>query len=239
MHRLNLRSLSRLHPCPGHQPRVPRLTVLCVVAVLAPLFTLPMGAGSAGTSGPPANSVVAFGSTGIGANALKNPAAPVVGMAATHDGDGYWLVGSDGGDLCLRRRPLLRLDRWPEAQCADRRHGGDRGRERVLAGGVGRRHLHLRRRRFLRLDRRPVPQRADRRDGGHPRRQGLLARRLGRRHLQLRRRPVLRVPRRAAAQRADRRAWRPPPTARATGSSPRTAASSATATPASTARPAG
>jgi N-acetylmuramoyl-L-alanine amidase len=56
-----------------------------------------MTVGSAGASGPPANSVVAFGSTGIGANALDNPAAPVVGMAPTHDGNGYWLVGSDGG----------------------------------------------------------------------------------------------------------------------------------------------
>ena len=35
---------------------------------------------------------------------------PVVGMAATPDGGGYWLVASDGGDVQLRRRRLLRLD---------------------------------------------------------------------------------------------------------------------------------
>ena len=33
----------------------------------------------------------------MGANAVSNPNAPVVGMAATPDGGGYWLVGSDGG----------------------------------------------------------------------------------------------------------------------------------------------
>ena len=38
-----------------------------------------------------------FGTTAVGANAVANPNAPVVGIAATHDGAGYWLVGSDGG----------------------------------------------------------------------------------------------------------------------------------------------
>ena len=36
---------------------------------------------------------------------------PIVGMAATADGGGYWLVASDGGILSLRRRRLPRLDR--------------------------------------------------------------------------------------------------------------------------------
>ncbi len=75
-----------------------RLPAWCVLVLLAPLLVvLSVGAGPAGGSGPPANSVVAFGSTGIGANALDNPVAPVVGMVATPDGRGYWLVGSDGG----------------------------------------------------------------------------------------------------------------------------------------------
>ena len=69
-----------------------------VLALLFPvLVVLPVGAAPGGATGPPANSVVAFGSTGIGNNVLDNPAAPVVGMAATPDGGGYWLVGSDGG----------------------------------------------------------------------------------------------------------------------------------------------
>ena len=82
-----------------HRLNVPsRLPAWCVLVLLAPLLVaLSVGAGPAGGSGPPANSVVAFGSTGIGANALDNPVAPVVGMAATPDGRGYWLVGSDGG----------------------------------------------------------------------------------------------------------------------------------------------
>jgi hypothetical protein len=84
VHRLNVR--------PG---LVRRLSGGCVLAALFVL--LPTGAAPTGASGPPANSVVAFGSTGIGANAVNDPAAPVVGIAATHDGNGYWLVGSDGG----------------------------------------------------------------------------------------------------------------------------------------------
>ena len=46
---------------------------------------------------PPPDSVVAFGSTGVGANAVPDANAPVVGLAATPDGGGYWLVASDGG----------------------------------------------------------------------------------------------------------------------------------------------
>ena len=82
-----------------HRLNVPaRLPAWCVLVLLAPLLVaLGVGAGPAGGSGPPANSVVAFGATGIGANALDNPAAPVVGVATTPDGRGYWLVGSDGG----------------------------------------------------------------------------------------------------------------------------------------------
>ena len=36
---------------------------------------------------------------------------PIVGMATTPDGGGYWLVASDGGIFMLRRRPLLRQSR--------------------------------------------------------------------------------------------------------------------------------
>ena len=50
---------------------------------------------------------------------------PIVGMAATPDGGGYWLVASDGGHLLLRRRRLLRLGRQPEVEPAHRGHGLD------------------------------------------------------------------------------------------------------------------
>ena len=46
---------------------------------------------------PAANSVVPFGVTAVGANTLTNPNAPVVAMAATPDGGGYWVLSSDGG----------------------------------------------------------------------------------------------------------------------------------------------
>ena len=72
------------------------------LAALAPLLALaglglavPAATGAA--SPPPANSVVAFGRTAIGANAIAGANAPVVGMAATPDGAGYWMAGRDGG----------------------------------------------------------------------------------------------------------------------------------------------
>ena len=56
------------------------------------------GPGSPGEAAtPPLNSVVPFGTTAVGANAVSNPNAPIVGMTATPDGGGYWLVGGDGG----------------------------------------------------------------------------------------------------------------------------------------------
>ena len=79
-----------------------RLLLLLVVALMATAVPLTLAlegaplAGAAPTP-PPANSVVPFGSTPIGGNSVSNPNAPIVGMAATPDGGGYWLVGSDGG----------------------------------------------------------------------------------------------------------------------------------------------
>jgi len=46
---------------------------------------------------PAPDSVVPFGGASLGLHALTSPKAPVVGMAATPDGKGYWLVASDGG----------------------------------------------------------------------------------------------------------------------------------------------
>src|SRR5580658_6183894 len=44
-----------------------------------------------------AGSPVPFGNAGSLGSAPAKTAAPIVGMAATPDGGGYWLVGSDGG----------------------------------------------------------------------------------------------------------------------------------------------
>jgi N-acetylmuramoyl-L-alanine amidase len=51
----------------------------------------------AATATPAADSVVPFGGAPLGANSLSTPDTPVVGMASTPDGKGYWLVASDGG----------------------------------------------------------------------------------------------------------------------------------------------
>jgi hypothetical protein len=72
------------------------------VAALVPLVALAcLGVAAAGTpagaAAPSANSVVPFGTTAVGANAVANANAPIVGMASTPDGGGYWLVASDGG----------------------------------------------------------------------------------------------------------------------------------------------
>ena len=69
---------------------------------------------------------------------------PIVGMAPTVDGNGYWLVASDGGIFAFGDAELLWLDRRPAAAEADRRDGHCPRRGRVLARGLGRRHLQLR-----------------------------------------------------------------------------------------------
>ena len=82
---------------------------------------------------------------------------PIVGMAPTPTGDGYWLVASDGGifsfgDAAFHgstgaitlNKPIVGMAVDPD-------------RPRLLAGRVRRRHLLLRRRRLLRLDRRHAP----------------------------------------------------------------------------------
>ena len=72
------------------------------LAALVPLLALaglglPVAGSPAGAATPPVNSVVPFGTTGIGANAVADANAPLVGLAVTHDGAGYWMAGRDGG----------------------------------------------------------------------------------------------------------------------------------------------
>jgi N-acetylmuramoyl-L-alanine amidase len=86
-------------------------TVAATVAVLAAMTITwcvspaPSGASvsspRAAAASPPANSVVPFGGASVGQNALANANASVVGMAATPDGGGYWMVGADGGVFTL------------------------------------------------------------------------------------------------------------------------------------------
>jgi len=88
-----------------------RVLLLSVVVALGPV-ALAVDTGSAGASGHatsssvaprdpviPQDSVTAFGSAASAApgTALDGLAAGIVGIAATSDGRGYWLVAADGG----------------------------------------------------------------------------------------------------------------------------------------------
>ena len=117
-----------------------------------------------------------------------NLRAPVVAMATTPSGAGYWMTAGDGGVFSYGDAAVLRLDRQPHPQPTRGGHGGDPGRQGLLVRGVRRRHLLLRGRPLLRLDGRAAPQQADRRHGGDPGRPRLLAGGVRRRRLLLRRR---------------------------------------------------
>ena len=78
---------------------------------------------------------------------------PIVGMAPTPDGKGYWLVASDGGIFTFGDAGFFGSTGQPRAQQARRRHGAHPRRQRLLAGGLRRRHLQLRRHHVLRLTR--------------------------------------------------------------------------------------
>ena len=68
---------------------------------------------------------------------------PIVGMAATPTGGGYWLVAR-WRHLRVRRRAVLRLHREHSAEPTDRRDGGFADRRRLLVRRVRRRHLRVR-----------------------------------------------------------------------------------------------
>jgi N-acetylmuramoyl-L-alanine amidase len=79
------------------RPTLAALLVLSAVSAFLVSFALTAGTPTVAGAAPPPNSVVPFGSTAVGANAVGSPNAPIVGMASLPSGDGYWLVGSDGG----------------------------------------------------------------------------------------------------------------------------------------------
>jgi hypothetical protein len=74
--------------------------VAAVAFLLAPaplVLAVPAGADRPATGTVQANSVHSFGATDLGDLSAAAPNRPVVGMASTADGGGYWLVGADGG----------------------------------------------------------------------------------------------------------------------------------------------
>ena len=89
--------------------------------------------------------------------------APIVGMASTPKGDGYWLVAADGGIFSFGAARYLGGTGGMQPEPADRGHGADAEGRRVLAGRGRRRDLQLRRRHLPRLGRRPPARHARRR----------------------------------------------------------------------------
>ena len=59
---------------------------------------------------------------------------PIVGMAATADGGGYWLVASDGGIFAFGDAGFFGSTGALNLNKPDRPHGGHPGRRRLLAG---------------------------------------------------------------------------------------------------------
>ena len=70
--------------------------------------------------------VFTFGDAGFSGSMGGKPlSAPVVGMASTPDGGGYWLAGGGRRGLHLRRRRVLRLHGGQALERPCRRHGVD------------------------------------------------------------------------------------------------------------------
>ncbi len=76
---------------------------------------------------------------------------PIVGMAATPDGRGYWMVASDGGVFGFGDAPFFGSTGDRPPQPADRGHGGHPRRPRLLDGRLRRRCVRFRRRPVFRL----------------------------------------------------------------------------------------
>ena len=116
---------------------------------------------------------------------------PIVGMAAAANGNGYWLVASDGGIFAFGDAPFLGSTGGIHLNQPVVGMAVHRGRRRLLARRLRRRHLQLRRRAVLRLDGRHPPEPADRGHDADAGRQRVLARGAGRRRLHLWRRQLL------------------------------------------------
>ena len=103
--------------------------------------------------------------TSTGRRARLRLNKPIVGMASTPDGKGYWMVASDGGIFSFGDAAFYGSMGGTAAQPTHRGHRGRPGDRRLLGGGVRRRHLQLRRP-VLREHRQHPAQPAHRRHGG-------------------------------------------------------------------------
>ncbi len=126
---------------------------------------------------------------------------PVLGGIVTPSGRGYYMVASDGGIFTFGDAAFRGSMGATRLNAARARPRADRNRQRLLARGVRRRHLHVRRRRVPRLDGRDAPQPSGRGHGAV--RQRVPDGRIGRRHLHVQRSRVRRIARLDPARRAD------------------------------------
>ena len=91
---------------------------------------------------------------------------PIVGIASTPTGHGYWMVAADGGIFSFGDADFLGSTGAIDAQPADRRHGRHPHRQRLLVRRRRRRRLLLRRRATSSAPRRTAGlEHADRRHG--------------------------------------------------------------------------
>ena len=129
---------------------------------------------------------------------------PIVGMTQTADGAGYWLVASDGGDIRLWRRSVLRFDGIDSSEPADCGDGSYSRWRWLLARCFGRRDLLLWGCPLLRINRVDPSEQAHRGRGRNARRGRLLVSGLRWRDLLLWRRPFLWINRVDPFEQADR-----------------------------------
>ena len=83
----------------GGRARIRRGLVALVPLVALACLGLAGPGMPAAAAAPPANSVVPFGTTAVGANAVAGPNAPIVGLAATSDAA---VKGLRKGDVLVR-----------------------------------------------------------------------------------------------------------------------------------------
>ena len=132
---------------------------LLLLTCLMATSVVPVVGGGTATAAPAARVESGTAGPGLGdglrrrrhrrAGSRRSPDStrPIVGMAATPDGHGYWLVAADGGVFTFGDAAFYGST-GGSPQRAHRRDGRHPRRRRLLAGGRRRRDLHLRRRRF-------------------------------------------------------------------------------------------
>ncbi len=127
------------------------MTIVLVLSCLAPVLS----AAKAYSLEAPDGGLFTYGDASFyGSAGGLSLNQPIVGMAATPDGQGYWFVAADGGVFTYGDAAFHGSAGGMPAQQARRRHGRHPDRPGLLARRRRRGDLQLRGRRVLRVDRR-------------------------------------------------------------------------------------